>query len=173
MWGLAKKCSAFACIYKYKPLSWNYRVHKGVIICVCVHIYTVYILYLCSSRSPCLHTCISPCVWLIYMVCFTSSFSHCHWVPRPPWPPGCCRPGSRGWHRSRAGWRSHRRADGRTWPTLGWWGEGSARLDRLWPESPQPWHWSGPEGEQFLGMNVFLHAPGILLQHNDPIFTAA
>lgn len=138
-----------------------------------ISIYNVF--YNCSCL--CFSARLTLSVWLICLVhmCagFTSSFSHCHWAAPPLWPPGYCRPGSKGWPQSTAEWRSRRRAGGRIWPTPAWLGEESECSDHPWQDSLQLWHWSGPGGEQFLGINVFLLSQAILLQHNGPVFTLA
>lgn len=59
---------------------------------------------------------------------------------RPLWQPGWRRPGSRGWHQSTAGWRSHQKAGDRTWPILGWWGVESGHWAHPWPGILLPWH---------------------------------
>lgn len=121
----------------------------NVPICSALSMYTEPVSTLSSHAFEVCDYLYVRCMFEHMPACFTSCFSRCHWVPPPLWPPGCYRPGSRGWHRSKAGWRSHRTAGGRTWPTPGWWGEASGRWDHPWPESPQLWRWSGPEGEQF------------------------
>lgn len=51
-------------------------------------------------------------------------FLHCRWRARPPWPPGCRRPESRGWRRSTAAWRNHQTSADR--------GRGGGTV-RAWP----------------------------------------
>lgn len=144
--------TVFECVHVCVQLCVRFRVCVCVCmrVCVCMHVCVrvcVYVhLCVCSCLCVCLFLCVCvhvcECLCLYVLACMlTSRILRCHWELRPLWPPGGCKRRSRGWLRSRAEWRSLRTADGRTSPTLGWWGEESARWLHLEPESPQLWRW--------------------------------